>query len=114
MAPWKGARHRSWASDTAIAGAILAVLLIATGVADVLGEPSNYLIGLLGTATGTFFGALSTDKAKRDAEIARSARRAETKVDALAEVAKREHPDSYKQVNGDADRPCDADEGDSP
>lgn len=96
MHPWRGPRYRSWASDRFIAGAVLAVLLVATGVADHFGEPSGYLIGLLGTATGTFFGALSSDKAKKDAEVAQVAEDAKRKVEELETVARREHPDAYE------------------
>lgn len=102
-APWKGPRYRSWASDRFISGAVLAVLMIATGVADVFGEPSTYLIGMLGTAAGTFFGALSSDKAKRDADVAQVAEQAKRKVDELETVARREHPDTYNEAVAEED-----------
>lgn len=116
MAPWAGPRYRSWASDTIVAGAILAVLVIATAVVDAFGEPSTYLIGLLGTATGTFFGALSSDKAKRDAEVARIAQQAKNRVEELETFARQEHPQAYDQQmpnHGDAES-GDADQGGSP
>lgn len=65
---------------------------------DYYGEPPVYMIGLLGTAAGTFFGSISSDKEKRDADIARTAHRAEAKVDALAEVAETQHPGSTDKV----------------
>lgn len=111
--PWNGPRHRSWASDTIIAGIALAVLLAATIATDQNGEPPTYLVGLLGTAAGAFFSALGADKNRRDREVAstagraeRTAGRAEAKADALAEVAREEHPEVTDRLDhlGEEDR----------
>lgn len=98
--PWKGPRYRSWASDRFISGAVLLALVIVVGVTDIFGEPSSYLIALLGTAAGTFFGAISSDKAKRDADVAHIARQAKRKADDLEDVARKEHPDAYNGGDG--------------
>jgi len=79
------------------------VLVVVVGAVDVFGEPSNYLIGLLGTAAGTFFGALSSDKAKRDADVAQIARQAKRKADDLETLARREHPDTYDRYLEEGD-----------
>lgn len=104
--PWDGPRHRSWASDSVIAGIALGVLLAATIATDMVGEPPTYLVGLLGTAAGAFFSALNADKTKREREIAktagraeRTAGRAEAKADALADVAREEHPDMSDRLD---------------
>lgn len=83
MAPWEGPRHKSWASNTVISGIALAFLLICTLVSDYFAEPPTYLVGLLGTAAGAFFGAVGSDKAKKEAEVSRTAKRAEAKADAV-------------------------------
>jgi hypothetical protein len=109
--PWKGPRHRSWASDTFIFAAILVIVLIVTVVVDTLNgsEPAPvYLTGLLGASAAALFGAAGSDKSKREAEIAQDAHvakeraveisktadRAEAKADKLVEFAKAEHPES--------------------
>lgn len=102
MAAWgDGPRHRSWASDTGITFGLLVVLITATALVDAFaGEPPNYLVGLLGTAAGAFFGALSTDKAKRERDIAEVAVSAKRKADALGEVARQNHPDDFDDETG--------------
>ncbi|AXN53289.1 membrane protein [Mycobacterium phage Thonko] len=92
-APWNGPRHRSWASNTMLAFYALIVCLIATVATDLVGEPPTYLVGLLGTAAGAFFGAIGTDKQKREDETRETAERAERKADALGDIARHEHPD---------------------
>lgn len=84
-----------------ITGAILTVLIVVVGVTDTFGEPSNYLIGILGTAAGTFFGALSTDKAKKEADVVRMVEKTKAKVDELETVAREEHPDTYRHIDDD-------------
>jgi hypothetical protein len=100
VSPWNGPRHRSWASNSVVAGISLGLLLATTLAVDYFGEPPTYLTGLLGTAAGAFFTALGSDKAKRDADVVRTAERAEStanraeiKADTLGRVAAREHPD---------------------
>lgn len=104
--PWSGPRHRSWASDTVITGGILLALIVTTSLIDALvGEPPTYLVGLLGTAAGAFFGAIGSDKSKREREIerrstaaSRQAGRAERKADLVAEVASEEHPEMTERL----------------
>lgn len=76
--PWNGPRHRSWASNSVVTAIVLGVLLATTLAVDYFGEPPTYLTGLLGTAAGAFFTALGSDKAKRDAEVARAVSDAQT------------------------------------
>lgn len=68
-------RHRVWwASNTFLSFLALISLVIAVGVSDAVGgEPPSYLVGLLGTAAGAFFAAISSDKDKRDADDAERA-----------------------------------------
>lgn len=103
--PWEGPRHRSWASNTVLTLILLVVCIIAVGVSDYLGEPPNYLVGLLGTAAGAFFAAIGSDKQKKDQEVAstattakETAERAEAKADAGLEVAKAEHPEKLAEA----------------
>ena len=103
--PWDGPRHRSWASNTVLTFLLLVIVVIATVVTDMIGEPPTYLVGLLGTAAGAFFTALGSDKGKREADVSATATRAEAtadraegKADALSEVAAHEHPDAIDRV----------------
>ncbi|UJQ86541.1 membrane protein [Mycobacterium phage PenguinLover67] len=103
--PWDGPRHRSWASNTVLTFLLLVICIIATVVSDYIGEPPNYLVGLLGTAAGAFFAAIGSDKQKKDQEVASTARdaqqvahRAEAKADAGLEVAKAEHPEKLAEA----------------
>lgn len=109
--PWNGPRHRSWASDTVIFAVVFLIVLITTVLVDALNGPNQpapaYLTGLLGAAGAALFGAAGSDKSKREREIsddAATARRrttslnedqirTEAKVDDLARLAKRQHPD---------------------
>jgi hypothetical protein len=75
---------------------LLIVCIIATVVMDALGDPPNYLVGLLGTAAGAFFAAIGSDKQKKDADVAQTAQRAEAKADAVVEVARQEHPEAVE------------------
>lgn len=90
MAPWEGPRHSSWASNTVLMTAVLIVLVIATVVTDMLGDPPTYLVGMLGSAAGVWFGAMGSDKDKRDKDTAETANRAEAKADQLAVAT--DHP----------------------
>lgn len=78
--------------------AVLLVLILATVITDVIGEPPAYLTGLLGTAAGVFFAAVGSDKNKRDDAVARQAERAETKADILGEIAVSEHPEAIDKL----------------
>lgn len=109
--PWDGPRHQSWASNTVLMTIVLLALLIATVVTDIIGEPPTYLVGLLGTAAGAFFSALSSDKSKRDADVSRTAHRAEAKADKLGEIAASEHPDVQQVIEQPPFRPPEDDDG---
>ena len=97
--PWDGPRHRSWASNTVLTLVLLVICIIVVGVSDYLGEPPNYLVGLLGTAAGAFFTAIGSDQNKRNIETRDTAERAERKADVLKEVAEREHPEAHDQLH---------------
>ena len=81
MAPWKGPRHRSWASDTRLtlifAGVILATYLIWEAV----GEAPQGLVTLVAIAGGALFGAVSGDRNKRAAETEQRVERVEKRAD---------------------------------
>ena len=88
--PWdEGPRHESWASNTMLTFIILVICIVATVVTDVIGEPPNYLVALLGTSAGAFFAALGSDRQKRQTEVARTAERAEVKADQARTIATR-------------------------
>ena len=108
--PWKGPRHRSWASDTSITAVLFCILLAATMWVDMHNgeaEPPAYLTGLLGAAGAALFGAAGADKNKRSQDIADDAGtakrmtialnedqiRTERKVDDLGRIVKRKHPE---------------------
>ena len=107
--PWKGPRHRSWASDTVVTAVLFVILLAATIWTDMNNgpaEPPAYLTGLLGAAGAALFGAAGSDKNKREREIAHDASTAkrrtltlnedqirnEAKIDALLKLVKEQHP----------------------
>ncbi len=100
MAPWRGPRYRSWASNGNLA-AIGALIVFATYVTfEAFGEAPVALVNLLGPTVGVWFASVASDKAKRDKETEATARTAETKADTanakadrLAEVAIVEHPE---------------------
>lgn len=116
MAAWEsGKRHESCASNTIIAAVGTFVLLVLTVAVDTLNgqePPPTYLTGLLGLAGGALFGAVGSDKTKRETEIARdvqttknrtldvneTAIRAEYKADQLAEFAKQQHPHRADEI----------------
>ena len=88
--PWDdGPRHESWASNTMLTFIILLVCIVATVVTDIIGEPPNYLVALLGTSAGAFFAALGSDRQKKAAELTEKAERAEVKADQARVVARR-------------------------
>lgn len=109
MAAWNGPRHRSWASDTVILAAVFLVILLVTVISSwISGQaPPSYLQGLIGASSAALFGAVASDKSKREREIAdeqliarlrattisETADRAEAKVDKLADLARVEHPE---------------------
>jgi len=109
--PWKGPRHRSWASDTVITAVLFLVLLGSTIWVDMHNgeaEPPAYLTGLLGAAGAACFGAYGSDDKKKQGEIAQNTStakrrtlslneeqiRLERKVDKLTKLAKQQHPDA--------------------
>lgn len=113
--PWKGPRYQSWASNTVLSGLALVVILITTVIIDMTNgadSPPTYLTGLLGVASGAFFGAVGVDKGKREKELEQglqtvknrtednneTALRAELKADILAEIAHMEHPNLTRQI----------------
>lgn len=88
--PWDdGPRHESWASNTMLTFIMLLVCIVATVVTDVIGEPPQYLVALLGTSAGAFFAALGSDRRKRNADVGAKAERAEVKADRAEALAKR-------------------------
>lgn len=107
VSPWGGSRHRSWASDTVIFGIVFVIVLIVTVIVDQLNGPDApppvYLTGLVGAASAALFGAVGSDKNKRERELTRDVRvagetgdRAEAKADTLAEFARAEHPGHHE------------------
>jgi Na+/glutamate symporter len=103
VSPFFKNRHETWRSDSVITGVILLCVLIATVVTDWLNGPDQqaptYLTGLLGAAATAFFVATGSDKNKIDADTKDTANRAEAKVDALAQVAEQQHPESASQLH---------------
>lgn len=88
--PWDdGPRHESWASNTMLTFIMLLVCIVATVVTDIIGEPPQYLVALLGTSAGAFFAALGSDRQKRNADVGAKAERAEVKADRAEALAKR-------------------------
>lgn len=99
MAPWKGPRHRSPWSDTHLATAGFVVVFGTYITWEIVGTAPQGLVSLLGIAGGAWFGAVSGDRKKRDADTERTANRAdetanraEGKADRLTTVAEAEHP----------------------
>jgi hypothetical protein len=112
LAPWQGPRHRSWASNTALATTALAILFLTTLTFEIVGDAPGWLTQLLGASAGIWFGAVAGDKAKRDQEVSAkadtagaTADRAEAKADKLAEVAVNEHPEAAEQIKPPFDAP---------
>lgn len=102
--PRRGLQHDSWPSNTVLITIVFMAVLTLTVITDIIGEPPNYLVGLLGAATSAWFGTVATDKAKRDAETSATAKRAEVKADVLTDVANREHPGSKDRLKKEVDR----------
>lgn len=72
VSPFQGERHRSWLSDTVIFAAAFVVVLGITALSDYLngpGDPPAYLVGLCGATGSALFGAVSSDRNKREREI---------------------------------------------
>lgn len=106
--PWNGPRHRSWASDTVVFAVIFVIILFTTVLVAQLSHqpPPTYLQGLLGASSAALFGAVGSDKSKREREISDEqliarlratdisevADRADAKADKLADLARSEHP----------------------
>lgn len=77
------------------------VVFVTYIVWEIVGQAPQGLVSLLGVAGGAWFGAVSGDKKKRDADTEATAddakataQRAEVKADRLVAVAEQEHPDT--------------------
>lgn len=105
--PWKrGKRHESWASNTKMAWAALAIVFLTYVVWSIVAPPApTGITTLLGVAGGALFGAVTDEKRRQEYETRETADRAETvaeraevKVDKLTEVAEQQHPGSTRGV----------------
>lgn len=104
MTPRRRPRHRTWASDTILGTVGFATVLALYVAWEMFSPPAPAgLVTLLGIAGGAWFGAVSGDKRKRDAEVERTADRAEAKADALKDAADLEHPGTAEAVDRAAD-----------
>jgi hypothetical protein len=77
VAPWKGPRHRSWAANTNLATIAFAVIFGTYVTWEIVDTAPPGLVTLLGVASAAWFGAISDDKKKREAEVEETANRAE-------------------------------------
>jgi hypothetical protein len=108
LAPWRGRRHRSWASNTNAATVGFVVVFGMWFVWELVGNAPSTLNQLLGTAAGIWFGAVAGDKARRDREVEDKADRTEAKVEVLADAAVAEHPELAEPLaNPPVCRPAD-------
>ena len=105
MAPWRGPRHRSWASDTNLSLLFAFAIVVGYVIWELFGEAPQGMVTLVGLAGGALLGGLSGDKRKRDDERAANvkdaqdtAHRAEAKADRATNVAELEHPETSKSV----------------
>lgn len=98
MAPWRGPRHRSWAANTNLAFISAVVIFVTYLVWEAVSTAPPGLVTLLGVAGAAWFGALTDDKKKRDAETSDTANRAEAKADRLTDLAEQEHPGTTRRV----------------
>jgi hypothetical protein len=77
-------RHNTWRSDTVIFAVVFVIALAVTALTDYLNglaDPPAYLIATLAAASTALFGAVSSDKGKRDRDVSATAIRAEAKAD---------------------------------
>ncbi|QFG06034.1 hypothetical protein KDW75_gp32 [Mycobacterium phage Mercurio] len=98
MAPWRGPRHRSWASDTNLSLLFAFAIVAGYVIWELFGEAPQGMVTLVGLAGGALLGGLTGDKRKREVErdadvkdAQDTAHRAEVKADRAAAVA--EHQD---------------------
>lgn len=70
------------------------IIFITYVVWEMVGQAPQGLVSLLGVAGGAWFGAVSGDKKKREAEVAATAERAEAKADRVAAVTERIDPEA--------------------
>lgn len=117
MAPWEGPRHKTWAANTNVATVALAILFLTWLIWEIAGTAPPLLAQLLGPATGIWFASVAGDQRKRqdavsdkaDAasdradEASTRADDAEREVNNLKKVAKKEHPDTFRDAEGEVD-----------
>lgn len=99
MAPWKGPRHRSWASDTNLSLVFAFSVVAGYVIWELFGEAPQGMVTLFGLAGGAILGGLSQDRRRRDSEqdsdvrdAKATASRAEVKADRLTDAAESAHP----------------------
>lgn len=87
-------------------------MIVVYMVWEALGTAPQGMVTLVGLAGGALFGAVSGDRKKRDADVERTANRAdstadraEAKADRLAHVAESEHPDTTHAAGLPSDAP---------
>lgn len=68
MAPWKGPRHSSWASNLNLSIVASALVIAAHITWSVYGVPPQALTTLLGVAGATLFGTITEETARRRKE----------------------------------------------
>lgn len=115
--PFSGPRHQSWASNTIISLIAFVFTVGLTAAADYLNGPADppaYLVGLCGMAGSALFGAVSSDKSKRDREIVADVETArkrsattERRVGALEDFATSEHPEHADKIPSASEPPND-------
>lgn len=102
MAPWKGQRHRSWASDTVLSTIGMAVVFVTYVVWEIVSSAPPGLTTLLGVAGGAWFGAMSSDRRKRDRDDRDDRAGERGRVDRLERVAEYEHGELMGKLDSDA------------
>ena len=105
MAPWKGPRHKTWASDTFIATVVAAFVVVTYVVWEIVGTAPQGMITLVGVAGGALFGAVSGDKKKRERDTEETAQEAKTvaeRAEAAANRAVEESSGPAPSGGGDA------------
>ncbi len=74
MAAWSGPRHRSWGRDTNLTAVFAGAVVVGYVVWELVGEAPQGMVTLVGLAGGALFGAVSSDKKKRDRDTAAEGR----------------------------------------
>lgn len=111
MAPWRGPRHRSWAANANIATIAWFLIFVTYCVWEIIGVAPIGLTTLLGTASGAWFASVSSDKRKKEDDIAADAAVAKEKVERLERVAVAEHGEAMATLDPNA---TDLDEPEKP